>query len=154
MQAYEADTAWNRGITCIFFKILIQLYLLRSFLYSLTYFIKEVIKGKIFWRLNLKCWSMRQLWSETEESLAMFQNIDPIVFVLFISLFLTYCIKEGIKGKIFWTLNLKVLASTCFTNWYMLLITLETFPQSYWKLDAVISIYWCPYASWRWIKLN
>ena len=29
-----------------------------------------------------------------------FQNTDPIVFVLFISLFLTYCIKEGIKGNI------------------------------------------------------
>ena len=54
MQAYKADTAWNRGIPCIFFKILIQLYLLRSFLYSFTYFIKEVINGKILWRLNLK----------------------------------------------------------------------------------------------------
>ena len=38
----------------IFFKTLIQLYVLRSFLYSLTYFIKEVISGKIFWRSNLK----------------------------------------------------------------------------------------------------
>ena len=37
-----------------FFKRLIQLYLLRYFLYSLTYCIKEVIKGKIFWRLKLK----------------------------------------------------------------------------------------------------
>ena len=55
MQAYKADTAWNRGIPCIFFKILIQLYLLGSFLYSLTYCIKEVIYGKIFWRLSEKC---------------------------------------------------------------------------------------------------
>ena len=30
-----------------------------------------------------------------------FPNTDPIVFVLFISLFLTYFIKEGIKGNIF-----------------------------------------------------
>ena len=37
-----------------FFKILIQLYLLCSFLYSLTYCIKEVINGKIFWRLKEK----------------------------------------------------------------------------------------------------
>ena len=37
-----------------FFKTLIQLYLLRSFLYSLTYGIKEVNNGKIFWRLYLK----------------------------------------------------------------------------------------------------
>ena len=31
---------------------LIQLFLVRSFLYSLTYCVKEVIKGNIFWRLN------------------------------------------------------------------------------------------------------
>ena len=54
MLAYEADTALNRGIPCIFFKTLIQLYLLRSFIYSLAYCIKEVFKGKIFWMLNLK----------------------------------------------------------------------------------------------------
>ena len=48
-----------------------------------------------------KCWPMRQLRPETCESLAIVQNTDPIVFVLFISLFLTYCIKEGIKGNIF-----------------------------------------------------
>ena len=34
-----------------FFKTLIQLYLLCSFFYSMTYYIKEVIKGNIFWRL-------------------------------------------------------------------------------------------------------
>ena len=33
---------------------LIQLYVWHSFLYSLTYCIKEFIKGKIFWRLNEK----------------------------------------------------------------------------------------------------
>ena len=37
-----------------FFLTLIQLYLLHSFLYFLTYCIKEVIKGNIFWRLNEK----------------------------------------------------------------------------------------------------
>ena len=50
--AYESDTAWNREIPCTFFKTLIQLYVLCSFLYYLTYCIKEVIKGKTFWRLN------------------------------------------------------------------------------------------------------
>ena len=44
---------------------------------------------------------MRQLWPETEESLAIFLNTDPIVFVLFIYLFFTCFIKEGIKGNIF-----------------------------------------------------
>ena len=29
------------------------------------------------------------------------QNTDPIVFVLFIFLFLAYCTTEGIKGNIF-----------------------------------------------------
>ena len=45
---------------------------------------------------------MRQLRPETGESLAFFfQNTDPIVFDLFISLYLNYCIKEGIKRNIF-----------------------------------------------------
>ena len=44
MLAYEVDTPQNRGIPCIFFKTVIQLYLLRSFLYSLTYCIKEGIE--------------------------------------------------------------------------------------------------------------
>ena len=47
-----------------------------------------------------KCWPMRQIQPETGGSLVIFQNIDRIVFFLFISLFLTYCIKEGIKGNI------------------------------------------------------
>ena len=54
LQGYMAHTSWSRGIPCIFFKILIQLYLLCSFLNSLTYCIKEVINGKIIWRLNEK----------------------------------------------------------------------------------------------------
>ena len=41
---------------------------------------------------------MRQLRPETGESIEIFQNTDPIVFVLFISLFLTYCIKEVSKA--------------------------------------------------------
>ena len=56
-------------------KTLIQLYLLHPFLYSLTYCIKEVIKGKIFWGLNeKKCRPMRQLWPETGEPLATFSK--------------------------------------------------------------------------------
>ena len=95
MQAYKADTAWNRGIPCIFFKILIQLYLLRSFLYSLTYCIKEVIEIKF---KSVGLWGSYGL--KQGNPLLFFQNTDPIVFVLFISLFLTYYIKEGIKGNI------------------------------------------------------
>ena len=49
MLAYESDTDRNT-----FFKILIQLYLLCLFLDYLNDCIKEVIKGKIFWRLHEK----------------------------------------------------------------------------------------------------
>ena len=80
MQAYKSDTAWNRGMPSTFYKILIQIYLLCSFLYSLTYFIKEGIKGDIFWRLN--------------EKVPVYEAD-------------TACIKKVIKGKIFWILNEK-----------------------------------------------
>ena len=50
------------GETIVFFKTLIQLYLLRSNIYSLTYYIKEVIteviKGNIFWRISEKSVSL------------------------------------------------------------------------------------------------
>ena len=51
-----------------------------------------------------KCWLTKQVRPETGESLEIFQNTYPIVFVLFISLFMSYCIKEGIKGNM---LNIK-----------------------------------------------
>ena len=44
---------------------------------------------------------MRQIRPERGESLVIIQNPDPIVAVLCISLFFTYCIKGGIKGNIF-----------------------------------------------------
>ena len=46
---------------------------------------------------------MSQIHPETGEFLPIFfQNTNPIVFVLFFSLYdLTSCIKEGIKGNIF-----------------------------------------------------
>ena len=55
MLAYEADTAWNRGIPCIFFKILIQLY----YICYVHFFILWLIVSKrvskiIIWRLNEK----------------------------------------------------------------------------------------------------
>ena len=42
------------NIVVFLLKTLIQLYLLRSFLYSSNHCIKEVIKGRIFWRLELE----------------------------------------------------------------------------------------------------
>ena len=83
MLAYEADTAWNRGIPCIFFKTLIQLYLLCSFLYSLTYCIKEVIKGRIFWRLNEKIPAYEAATARNRGiPCKIFKIANQIVFVL------------------------------------------------------------------------
>ena len=55
-------------------KSLIPIYLLRPFVYSLTYRIKEGIEDnnlEIKWKM---CRPMRQLRNETGESLAIFQN--------------------------------------------------------------------------------
>ena len=97
MQAYKADTARNRGIPCIFFKIIIQLYLLSSFLYSLTCCMKEVVKGRIFWSLNIEVFAHE---SATDSYMRipcnLIQNTDPIVLVLSIALLLNYYIKESI----------------------------------------------------------
>ena len=102
MQAYKADTAWNQGIPGIFFKILIQLYLLCSFIYSLTYWINEVIRSRIFRRLNkiVLAYDATTAWNRGISS-NFFHKTDPIVFIFFIYIFLTYYIKEGIKVNIF-----------------------------------------------------
>ena len=91
-----------------FFKTLIQLYLLRSFLYSLTYCIKEVIYGKIFWRLNVKNgWPMRHLRPETGESLAiLFKTLIQLyLFCLFLYFWLT--VSKRVSKAIFLDITFK-----------------------------------------------
>ena len=116
---YEAATAWSSGIPCLFFITLIQLYLLRSFIYSLTYCIKEGI-----WENNLEikwkmCRSMRQLCTEIGESLAIFQNTNRRLYVL-CTIFFTCFIIKGIKVKKFWWYIKKVSAfDTDFLVWIM-----------------------------------
>ena len=53
---------------------------------------------------------MRQLWPETGESLAIFQNTNPIIFVTFISLFFDLLYQREYQRQYFWTSHLKVLA--------------------------------------------
>ena len=53
---------------------------------------------------------MRQIRPETGESLAIFQDTDPIVFVTFISLFFDLLYQRGYQRQYFWTLHLKVLS--------------------------------------------
>ena len=44
---------------------------------------------------------MRQIHTETWESIAFIQKTNPIIFVMFISLFFDYCIKKGIEDNLF-----------------------------------------------------
>ena len=81
-----------------------------SFLYSLTYCIKEVIKGKIFWRLNEKILVYEAATAWNRRLLQFFQNNDPIVFVLFISISFDLLYQRGYQRQYFWTITLKVLA--------------------------------------------
>ena len=64
------------------FKTLIQLYLFCLFLYYLTYYTKEGIKGNIFGNSTKNCWPKMQLRPETGESPAIFKSTNKIVFVL------------------------------------------------------------------------
>ena len=118
MQAYKADTSWNRGILCIFFKIRIQLYLLCSLLYSLTYCIKEVINGKIFWRFNEKvlAYEADTAWNRVIPCEFFSKHLSNcICFVYFYIFDLLY--QRGYQRQYFWTLNLKVLVYEAATAW-------------------------------------
>ena len=85
-----------------FFKTLIQLYMFCLFIYSLTYCIKEVIKGKIFLRLDEKvpAYEADTAWNRGIPCILLKTLFQLYLFCLF-PYFLTYCIKEGIKGNIF-----------------------------------------------------
>ena len=101
-----------------FFKTLIQLYLLCLFIYSLTYCIKEVIKGKMFWRLNEKCAGLWVSYGLKQGNPLQFFSkhwSNCICFAYFSIFDLLY--QRGYQGKYFRTLNLKVLAYETATAW-------------------------------------
>ena len=99
--AYEAATAWNRGIPCNFSKHWSNCICFIYF-YIFDLLNQRGYQSQYFWTLNLKvlAYEAATAWNRVIP-FNFFQNTDLIVFVLFISLFLTYCIKEGIKGNIF-----------------------------------------------------
>ena len=105
------------GEYLVFFKMIIQLYLLRSFFYSLTYYIKEVIKGKIFWRLNLKvlAYEVATSWNRGIPGNFSKHLSNCICFVYFYIFELLY--QRGYQRQYFWTLHFKVLAYEAFTAW-------------------------------------
>ena len=84
----------------LFFKTLMQLYLLCSFPYSLTYCIKEGIEDNNLENKQKKCRPLRQLHPETGEYLALFQNTNKKLIVLCNNVF-TYCTIKGIKVNTF-----------------------------------------------------
>ena len=58
---------------------------------------------------------MRHLRPKIRESIEFFQSTDPIVFVLFICLFL-FTVSKRVLKEIVWKLYLKVLAYEAATN--------------------------------------
>ena len=82
------------------FNMIGKMFPMLSGKYMLTYCIKEVIKGNIFWWLNKKvpAYEAATVWNRGIPCI-FFQNTDSIVFVFFIFLFLNFCIKESIKGN-------------------------------------------------------
>ena len=116
--AYEADTSWNRGIPCISFKTIIQLYFYCSFLYSLTYCIKEFIKGKIFWRLNEKSAGLLGSYGlkQGNSSQLISKHWSNCICFVYFSIFdLLY--QRGYQRQYFWTLSLKVFAYDAAMVW-------------------------------------
>ena len=107
MLAYRAARACNRGSPWIFSKTLIQLYLLRSFIYSLTYCIKEVIKGKIFWWLNEKvtAYEAATAWNRGIPCNFFKTLIQLYLFCLFIYFWLT--VSKRVPKEIFLDIKLK-----------------------------------------------
>ena len=103
--------SWNRGIPCILFKIIIQLYLLRSFLYSVTYCIKEVTNGKTFWIWNEKSVGLWGSYGLKQGNTLQFfsKHWSNCICFVYLSIFdLLY--QRGYQRPYFWALNLKVLA--------------------------------------------
>ena len=104
--------------TLYFFIILIQLYLLRSFYYYLTYCIKEVIKRMIIRRLNENSAGLwGSYWLKQENTLQFVSKhwLNCICFVYFSLFDLLY--QRGSRRQYFWTLHLKVLAYEAATAW-------------------------------------
>ena len=87
MPAYEAAMAWNMGIPCNFFQNTNSIVFALVILLFFTNCIKESLKGNtfdiIFKSVGLWCgYGLKQ-----GNPFYLFQNINPIILVIFISLF-------------------------------------------------------------------
>ena len=104
--AYEAATAWNRGIPCnLVFKTLIQLYLFCLFIYFWLTVSKRVSKA-IFLDITLKSVGLWGSYGLKQGSpWYFFQNTDPIVFFSF--LFFLFTISNRVSKAIFLDITFK-----------------------------------------------
>ena len=86
--------------------------------HMLTYCIKEVIKGKIFWRLNKKSTGIWGSYGLKQGNPLQFFSkhwSNCICFLYFFIFELLY--QREYQRQYFWTLNLKVLAYEAATAW-------------------------------------
>ena len=75
--AYEADTAWNRGIIFKILKSGIRLYLFCLLLYCSTQCIKKVMRGKIFLdSKNIFAYEADTAWNR-ESLVLLFKPLIP-----------------------------------------------------------------------------
>ena len=106
------DPRWRYGLKhgnpLQSFKTVIQLYLLCLFLYSLNYCIEEVIKDKIFWRLNLEVLAYESATASNRLIPCSFLSkhwSNCICFICFSIFDLLY--QRGYQRQYLCTLNLK-----------------------------------------------
>ena len=109
MLAYEADTAWNRGIPCNFSKtnpivFVMFISLFFDLLYQRGYQRQDRLRIK---RKSAGLWGSYGL--EQGNTLQFFQNTNKKLFFWCTNLF-TYCMINGIKVKKCWRWIEKVLA--------------------------------------------
>ena len=115
--AYEAATAWNRGIPCNFFKTLIQLYLFCLFLFFWLTVPKRVSKA-IFLDITFKSVGLWGSYSLKQGNPLHFYSkhwSNYIRFVYFSIFDLLY--QRGYQRQYLWTINLKVLSHEAATAW-------------------------------------
>ena len=87
------------------------------FLYSLTYCIKKVIKGKIFWRFYEKSASLWGSYVLKQGNPLQFCKILIQLYLFFYFYIFDFLHQRGYQRQYFWTLYLKLLCYEAATSW-------------------------------------
>ena len=103
MLAIEAATAWNRGITCKTFKLIIKLYFSCFLFYGFLFYIKFLSKVKpllIWGKIYAGYWGIYGL--KQGNTFAEFSNsLIKLYMSCFMSYIFNFYIEKFIKGEIF-----------------------------------------------------